>query len=86
MLKFIRLPFYHTKCIMYVQNAEAIGNAREMFCIRDIAPEGKDLAETNQNLEEMVELAAELQQQYDIKNLWMTCNLFSHPRLVGRLL
>lgn len=49
---------------------------------RDIAPEGSSLEETNKNLDEMVDLAAELMKKYNIKLLWNTCNLFSHPRLV----
>ena len=40
---------------------------------------GKDLKETNQNLDEMVTLALELQQQTGVKLLWATCNLFAHP-------
>ena len=47
---------------------------------RDIAPEGADLVESNRNLDEMVELAAELQKQTGIQLLWATCNLFSNPR------
>ncbi|KAI0217694.1 Xylose isomerase [Lamellibrachia satsuma] len=50
------------------------------FHDRDIAPEGADLEESHHNLDEMVELAAELQKQTGIKLLWATCNLFSHPR------
>lgn len=40
------------------------------FHDRDIAPEGKDLAETNANLDEIVALALELQKQTGIKCLW----------------
>lgn len=40
------------------------------FHDRDIAPEGKDLAETNANLDEIVDLALELQKQTGIKCLW----------------
>jgi len=50
------------------------------FHDRDIAPEGKDLAETNRNLDELSDLALELQKQTGIKCLWGTANLFSHPR------
>jgi len=50
------------------------------FHDRDIAPEGKDLAETNKNLDEISDLALELQKQYGIKCLWGTANLFSNPR------
>jgi hypothetical protein len=44
------------------------------------APEGKDLAETNKNLDQISDLALDLQKQTGIKCLWGTSNLFSHPR------
>lgn len=47
---------------------------------RDIAPEGNDLAETNANLDEIVELALELQKESGIRPLWGTAQLFKHPR------
>jgi len=50
------------------------------FHDRDIAPEGKDLAETNSNLDQIVELAVELQEQTGVKLLWGTANLFTNPR------
>ncbi|TVR46478.1 MAG: xylose isomerase [Puniceicoccaceae bacterium] len=50
------------------------------FHDRDIAPEGKDLAETNRNLEEIAGLAKELQKATGVKLLWGTANLFSHAR------
>jgi len=53
------------------------------FHDRDIAPEGKNLAETNKNLDTVVELAVELQKQTGMKLLWGTANLFSHPRYMN---
>jgi len=50
------------------------------FHDRDIAPAGSSLEEANKNLDELVELAEELQEKYGIKLLWNTCNLFAHPR------
>ncbi len=50
------------------------------FHDRDIAPEGRDLAETNANLDVISDLALELQKKTGIKCLWGTANLFSHPR------
>ena len=47
---------------------------------RDIAPEGETLAETNANLDEITDLALELQKKTGIKLLWATCNLFANPR------
>ncbi|XP_014776218.1 xylose isomerase [Octopus bimaculoides] len=50
------------------------------FHDRDIAPEGSNLEETNKNLDELTDLAQELQQKTGVKLLWATCNLFAHPR------
>ncbi len=54
------------------------------FCFhdRDIAPEGKDLAETNARLDEIVEVIKEEMARTGIKCLWGTTNAFSHPRFV----
>jgi len=54
----------------------------DFYCFhdRDIAPEGTDLAETNKNLDKIVELADKLQADTGVKLLWGTANLFSHPR------
>jgi len=53
------------------------------FHDRDIAPEGKDLAETNKYLEAVVDLALQLQKETGIKCLWGTANLFSHHRYMN---
>jgi len=47
---------------------------------RDIIPAGKDLAETNRNLDEITDYVLVLQSETGISPLWATCNLFSHPR------
>jgi xylose isomerase len=54
------------------------------FCFhdRDIAPEGKDLAETNARLDEIVEVMKEEMKRTGIKCLWGTTNAFSNPRFV----
>lgn len=52
------------------------------FHDRDIAPEGKDLAETNAILDEIVAYAKELMQVNKKKLLWGTANAFSNPRYV----
>lgn len=54
------------------------------FCFhdRDIAPEGKDLEETNQRLDEIVALIKEEMARTGIKCLWGTTNAFSNPRFV----
>lgn len=50
------------------------------FHDRDIAPEGRSLAESNRNLAKLVAHARQLQQSTGVKLLWGTANLFSNPR------
>lgn len=50
------------------------------FHDRDIAPEGKSLAESNAFLDTLVAHAADLQKGTGIRLLWGTANLFSNPR------
>ncbi|MDP2137605.1 MAG: xylose isomerase, partial [Candidatus Didemnitutus sp.] len=50
------------------------------FHDRDIAPEGRTLAESNKFLDQIVAHAKQLQQSSGVKLLWGTANLFSHPR------
>ncbi len=54
----------------------------EYFCFhdRDVAPEGKNLAETNRNLDEVVGYIHRKMDETGIKLLWGTANLFSNPR------
>jgi len=54
------------------------------FCFhdRDVAPEGKTLAETNKNLDAVVKVIKEEMQRTGVKLLWGTANLFSNPRYV----
>ncbi|MDO5112990.1 MAG: xylose isomerase [Planctomycetia bacterium] len=50
------------------------------FHDRDVAPEGKNLAETNRNLDEVVKIFKEEQERTGIHLLWGTANLFGNPR------
>ncbi|MFI5200439.1 MAG: xylose isomerase, partial [Candidatus Limnocylindrales bacterium] len=52
------------------------------FCFhdRDVSPEGRTFAETQANLEAVVDAIAGHMQQTGLKLLWGTANLFSHPR------
>jgi xylose isomerase len=50
------------------------------FHDRDIAPEGRSLAESNRNLDRLVAHAKALQQATGVKLLWGTANLFSNRR------
>ena len=61
---------------------EKLGCPFYCFHDRDVAPEGKNLAETNKNLDAVVKALKEEQQRTGIKLLWGTANLFSNPRFV----
>ena len=62
--------------------AEKLGVPFFCFHDRDVAPEGATLAETNKNLDAIVELAKELTGTEPVKMLWGTACLFAHPRYV----
>lgn len=55
------------------------------FCFhdRDLAPEGASVAESEKNLQHLVELVKERQKETGIRLLWGTANLFSHPRYMN---
>jgi len=53
------------------------------FHDRDVAPEGKDLNETNANLDKVVAVLEQLQKETGVKLLWGTANLFSNPRYMN---
>ena len=53
------------------------------FHDRDIAPEGKTLAESNTILDQVVAHAKQLQKATGVKLLWGTANLFSNPRYMA---
>jgi xylose isomerase len=61
---------------------EKLGVPFYAFHDRDVAPEGKNLSETNRNLDAVVKVMKEEQQRTGIRLLWGTANLFSHPRYV----
>ena len=50
------------------------------FHDRDIAPEGRTLAQSNKHLDAVVAHAKQLQKATGVKLLWGTANLFSNPR------
>ncbi|EQF23187.1 xylose isomerase [Clostridioides difficile CD160] len=56
----------------------------EYFCFhdRDIAPEGRNLEETNKILDEIVEYIKAKMKETGIKLLWGTANMFGNPRFV----
>ncbi len=53
------------------------------FHDRDIAPEGKSIKESENNLKEIVDLAGQYQEKTGVKLLWGTANLFSNPRYMN---
>ena len=61
---------------------EKLGCPFYCFHDRDVAPEGKNLGETNKNLDVVVKALKEEQQRTGIQLLWGTANLFSNKRFV----
>jgi xylose isomerase len=59
---------------------EKLGAPFYCFHDRDVALEGKTLAESNKNLDAVAKVLKEEQQRTGIKLLWGTANLFSNPR------
>lgn len=56
----------------------------EYFCFhdRDLAPEGRTLEETNQNLDIIVDIVEKEMKRTGIKLLWATANLFKNKRFM----
>ncbi|WP_100398771.1 xylose isomerase [Bacillus sp. FJAT-44742] len=48
----------------------------------DVAPEGSNLKEYNQNLDEIVSLLKKQMKAQNVSLLWNTSNMFSHPRFM----
>src|SRR5437773_4742926 len=61
---------------------EKLGAPFYAFHDRDVAPEGKDLRETNRNLDAIVKHLKAEQKRTGVKLLWGTACLFVHPRFV----
>lgn len=59
---------------------EKLGVPFYAFHDRDVAPEGRNLRETNKNLDAVVKVMKEEQERTGIKPLWGTASLFTHPR------
>ena len=62
---------------------QKLGAPYYCFHDRDVAPEGKSLAESNDILDRIVEVLAGHQQRTGVKLLWGTANLFGHPRFMS---
>jgi xylose isomerase len=65
-----------------LEMAQKLGVGYFCFHDRDIAPEGDTLAETNKNLDTIVEHTKSLLDDSPIKLLWGTACMFTHPRFV----
>src|SRR5437870_5767995 len=61
---------------------EKLGAPYYCFHDRDVAPEGKNLTETNKILDTVAKALGEAQKRTGIKLLWGTANLFSNPRFM----
>jgi len=61
---------------------EKLGAPFYAFHDRDVAPEGKTLAESNSNLDAVAKVLKEEQERTGIKLLWGTANMFSNPRFM----
>lgn len=61
---------------------EKLGAPFYAFHDRDVAPEGKNLSESNKNLVAIAKLLKEEQARSGVRLLWGTACLFVHPRFV----
>ncbi|MDA1272446.1 MAG: xylose isomerase [Verrucomicrobia bacterium] len=61
---------------------EKLGVPYYAFHDRDVAPEGRNLKESNRNLDSVVKVLKQEQKRTGIKLLWGTACLFAHPRYV----
>lgn len=61
---------------------EKLGAPFYAFHDRDVAPEGDNLRQSNQNLDSVVQVLKAEQERSGVKLLWGTACLFAHPRFV----
>jgi xylose isomerase len=59
---------------------EKLGAPFYAFHDRDVAPEGRNLVQTNRNLDRVVKELKKLQDDTGVRLLWGTACLFAHPR------
>jgi xylose isomerase len=76
------LKMAETRARVAFEFLEKLGAPFYAFHDRDVAPEGKDLRETNNNLDSIVKVLKQEQQRTGVKLLWGTACLFVHPRFV----
>lgn len=71
------------KALVAFEFFEKLGAPFFCFHDKDVAPEGRTLAESNANLDRVLETVQGEMARTGIKLLWGTANLFSHPRYVA---
>src|SRR5881394_4124536 len=74
------LKMAETRARVAFEFLEKLGAPFYAFDDRDVAPEGKNLRETNKNLDHIVKLLKQEQQRTGVRLLWGTACLFVHPR------
>ncbi len=74
------LEMAETRVRVAFEFLEKLGAPFYTFHDRDVAPEGKDLRETNRNLDAIVKVLKAEQQRTGVRLLWGTACLFAHPR------
>ncbi|MCX6883758.1 MAG: xylose isomerase [Verrucomicrobia bacterium] len=74
------LKMAETRVKVAFEFLEKLGAPFYAFHDRDVAPEGKNLSETNRNFDRIAGLLAKEQERTGVKLLWGTACLFVHPR------
>ncbi len=74
------LAMAETRARVAFEFMEKLGAPYYAFHDRDVAPEGRDLRESNKNLDAIVRVLKAEQERTGIKLLWGTACLFVHPR------
>jgi xylose isomerase len=76
------LQMAETRVRVAFEFLEKLGAPFYAFHDRDVAPEGRNLRETNQNFDKIAKVLKTEQQRTGVKLLWGTACLFAHPRFV----
>jgi xylose isomerase len=74
------LKMAETRARVAFEFLEKLGAPFYAFHDRDVAPEGKNLRETNENLDRIAKVLKQEQDRTGVKLLWGTACLFVHPR------
>jgi xylose isomerase len=77
---FTGLDLAKARVPVFFEICEKLGVPYYAFHDRDVAPHGKTLRESNQNLDAIVKLLKQEQKRTGVKLLWGTAQLFAHPR------